>query len=139
MGLNVARKRPMPPALKAYWARKRAGKSARTSRRKPVKMASRRFARARGFARRARGSRGRSSTRGDLASNLIDGALVGIGNRFISGYVGPTWGRPLTLYAVGHFRGNSTLTTLAGLGVGESLAAGISLPGMASSSTTGVL
>lgn len=94
----------------------------------------RRYAsRARGFARRARGRRGRASSRGDVVGNLIDGALVGVANRFVSGYAGP-WSRPLALYGVGHFRGNSTLTTLAGLSAGEMLAGQISLPGMGAGS-----
>jgi hypothetical protein len=51
---------------------------------------------------------------------MLDGALAGAGGSILSGFIGP-WGQPIAYGAVGYFRNNSTLQTLAGVSVGQQI------------------
>lgn len=124
----MARKRPMPPALKAYWASKRRGKVARTSRKSRPAMARRRTSRKSSF---------RGVTRGINQNALINGALGGAGAAIATGYIGPEYGPAAGLAAVGVWRKDPTLQTLAGISIGSKLASRFSLPGAGSMASPG--
>jgi hypothetical protein len=48
--------------------------------------------------------------------------IAGAGGQIATGFIGP-WGQPLAFGAVGYFRNNPTLKTLAGVAIGEQLGA----------------
>ena len=74
---------------------------------------SRRYTRARTVYRRAQ-------TAGGKTKSIIDGILAGAGGSIATGFIG-SWGQPLAYGAVGYFRNNTTLKTLAGVAVGQQL------------------
>lgn len=59
----------------------------------------------------------------------MDGALGGAAAAIATGYVGPTYGPAAGMAAVGIWRKNATLQTLAGASIGAQLAGKLSLPG----------
>lgn len=75
----------------------------------------RRYTRARKVYSRARGGGGKFKA-------ILDGALAGAGGQIATGFVGE-WGQPLAYGAVGYFRNNPTLKTLAGIAIGQKLGA----------------
>ena len=75
----------------------------------------RRYTRARRTYARARGGGGKVKA-------ILDGVIAGAGGQIASGFLGP-WGQPLAFGAVGYFRNNPTLKTLAGVAIGEQLGA----------------
>jgi len=79
------------------------------------KVARRRYTRARKVYSRARGGGGKFKA-------ILDGAIAGAGGQIATGFIGQ-WGQPLAFGAVGYFRNNTTLKTLAGVAIGEQLGA----------------
>ena len=79
------------------------------------KVARRRYTRARKVYSRARGGGGKFKA-------ILDGAIAGAGGQIATGFIGQ-WGQPLAFGAVGYFRNNPTLKTLAGVAIGEQLGA----------------
>lgn len=83
-------------------------------------MAKRRAARrryypkARKVYRRARGGGGKIKA-------ILDGVLAGAGGTIATNFIGE-WGNPLAYGAVGYFRNNPTLKTLAGMALGQRVA-----------------
>lgn len=76
-----------------------------------------------------RSSGGRSFGRGAQTGSIINGALGGAAARFATGYFGHTYGPAVGLGAVGMWRRDATLQTLAGVSIGTALSAGLTLPG----------
>jgi len=62
----------------------------------------------------------RSRGGGGKFKPVIDGALAGIGGNIASKYLG-NWGNPVAYGAVGIWRRNQTLTTLAGVSLGQAV------------------
>lgn len=91
------------------------------------------------MARRSRrsGGRARSFGRGFSQGSIVNGALGGAAARIATGYLGPTYGPAAGLAAVGMFRKDNTLQTLAGVSIGSALAANLALPGSGSTTTPG--
>ena len=75
----------------------------------------RRYTRARKVYSRARGGGGKFKA-------IIDGVMAGAGGQIATGFIGP-WGQPVAYGAVGIFRNNPTLKTLAGVAIGEQIGA----------------
>lgn len=79
--------------------------------------------------RRSRRSFASRASRGVSKNALIDGAMGGAAAALAAGYVGPTYGPAAGLAAVGIWRKNPTLQTMAGASIGAQLAGGLKLPG----------
>jgi len=77
------------------------------------RTARRYYPRARKVYSRARGGGGKLKA-------IIDGAIAGAGGSIATKFIGP-WGQPLAYGAVGYFRNNPTLKTLAGVAIGTEL------------------
>lgn len=97
--------------MKRKTKRKRVVKKVMARRRR----APRRYTRARKVYSSARGGGGKVKA-------IIDGVMAGAGGQIATGFIGP-WGQPLAYGAVGYFRNNPTLKTLAGVAIGEQLGA----------------
>jgi len=69
----------------------------------------------------------RSRGGGGKFKPIIDGALAEVGGSFASNYLG-SWGRPVAYGLVGTWRRNNTLTTMAGVALGQAVSG--MLPGM---------
>lgn len=69
---------------------------------------------------RARKVYSRARTAGGKTKSIIDGILAGAGGSVATNFIGP-WGQPLAYGAVGYFRNNTTLKTLAGVAIGQQL------------------
>lgn len=93
------------------------------------------FGRARAFARRGRGRR---SSQGRFGA-AVDGGLAVVVNRFAQGVPGVgQFSRPLSLAAVGMYRNNDTLMTLAGVAAADQLMSGVQgLPGVGNAALLG--
>ena len=71
---------------------------------------------------RARTVYRRASSGGGKVKSILDGVIAGAGGQIATSFIGP-WGQPLAFGAVGYFRNNTTLKTLAGVAMGEQLGA----------------
>ena len=89
----------------------------------------RRYTRARKVYSRARGSGGKFKA-------ILDGAIAGAGGQVASSFIGQ-WGQPLAFGAVGYFRNNPTLKTLAGVAIGEQIGAMLPFGGNAGNGNGG--
>ena len=69
---------------------------------------------------KARKTYARARSGGGKFKNILDGVMGGAGDGFLSGFIGE-WSTPVAFGAVGYFRNNPTLQTLAGVSVGEKL------------------
>lgn len=87
---------------------------------KVVRKTMARRRRARRYYPRARKVYARARGGGGKFKAIIDGVIAGAGGSVATGFIGP-WGQPLAYGAVGYFRNNPTLKTLAGVAVGQQL------------------
>lgn len=90
--------------------------------------------------RSSRRSSRRSFGRGVSQSSLLNGAMGGAAANIAARYIGPQYGPAAGLAAVGIFRKDNTLQTLAGVSIGSALVSGLQLPGATGSmGSAGVL
>jgi len=87
-----------------------------------VKRVMARRRRARRYYPRARKTYARARGGGGKIKAIIDGVIAGAGGQIATGFIGP-WGQPIAYGAVGYFRNNPTLKTLAGVAIGEQIGA----------------
>lgn len=121
-------KRPMPPALKAYWAAKRAKKSGSAPRKSPVSKTKSAVKRAASNLR----SRSRASAR-----PAIDGGLAALASRAAT-RLSPTYGPGAGMAAVGVVRKNDALTTLGVMSVVGRAIDSAKVPGLPAGAGSGI-
>lgn len=83
-------------------------------------MAKRRAARRRYYPR-ARKVYSRARGGGGKVKAILDGVIAGAGGQIATSFIGQ-WGNPIAYGAVGYFRNNPTLKTLAGVALGQQIA-----------------
>lgn len=87
-----------------------------------------------------RKSRGRSFGRkGVRFGGLIDGAMGGAAASLGSRAIGADYGPAVGLAAVGLWRRNDTLQTMAGVAIGANLASRVNVPGLGAAPSGGLL
>lgn len=94
--------------------------------------------RARRYASRARNFSPRSRG-GFNTNNILNGALGGAAATVGAQYLGPTYGPAAGLMAVGWFRKDPVLQTMAGVAIGSQLGGMLSLPGAANPGASGTV
>lgn len=91
------------------------------------------------MAKRSRKSRSRRSFGGRSFNGFIDGGMGGAAASIGARVLGPDYGPAVGLGAVGMWRRNDTLQTMAGVDIGAKLASRVNVPGFSGAAPGGLL